>query len=597
MENIQETILDIKRKIYKTNLELNTAQQNLYCNSTFLDRCDLTREPIVEKIRNIEAFDSYDTITERLLYERQDIDENLKLTKKNIKGFDNGEFRIDEKHELKDIATRFVYECIIKSDKIFDILSLIQKTWDESVDSYIVNFNFKNDISISKDDVKLLYRGGNTLSSILEDMLKNTSPLILKQTKNTFQNVMSKSDIDFTLLINPSLNKNISQQIFDDLSLLTLGIIYRSRLAILTKNASVLNTITSENLEKLLNNLNSANSVADLQSNMSPYKNFKFVRIVYDNIYYESENLDNIPFNHTLSKYNIGVFNNEAGSNHVDFQILPFKQTSVIQNLNCYFFDNDYIDRSGTMSMFITYNKDNRYKSDKLLQRYSLARLKINFKAFYIYEGKLNVMHLPGEFLDFGLTNNDVSDNNTVVMKNTEKDLIEKWENIINYSFSHDEKTIKMYSFSLKYYFIDICNMLFMVARTPWENKKYLKLLKRAFLLCHIDLLSYTQENGIIKTNTGDVKITTFMKGIDNFTNYEEKISYISSINKLLFYKQLFELINDVNINFKNNQELEQFNSNINKMFSLNLIIIFSVFDVSNVTKKVIDISQRTIDI
>lgn len=599
MSNTQNTLDEIKTKIEDIKNEIVSLKNTMYCNSSKLERCDLVTMPdnILLTHEDSENIFKFENIADLIFKNKHDINEDLKLSTSGLKAFDNNEFRIDEKHELKEIATKFIYKNVLNNNGIYIVLETIQKMWDASISRYIDLFNLENTHQINKNDIKLLYRGGNTLSSILQEILKSTPPLLLKQITETFENVMAKSDIDFTILLNPhkfDTSDDIYKEIFNDVSFLTLGIIYRLRFMILAQQLPIFKDVTNLHLKNLLNMLNLMDCVKDMPENTSPYKNFKFVRVVFGSSYFESQNLDDVPLNYEINKYNFGVFNNDPGSSHNNIQILTYKQDSVIQNLQSTFFGS----YSNTPSYFyVTYNNDNRYKSTQLLQRYSLARLKINFKAFYMYEDKLNVIHLPGEFLDLGLTNNDVSDESEIVTANTQKDLIEKWDNIKQYTFSRKQKLeTAIYSFTLKYYFVDICNMLFLIAKYPWENKKYLKLLKRAFLLCQIDLLSRTKEDGIIMPN--NISIIMFMKTLKDHTDIDKKLQYISLIDNTLYYFKFFQHIKQLSDSFSQNDDQQliiKFNSDVNELFELNNGIISSVFLRHSRDNFIIDTSQSKI--
>jgi hypothetical protein len=603
MENDKQSIFDeLNDDIHEVKYLLTKTKESLICNSSEIKKCNIVRKQEELVLQEHQKFNMEhpENLIEMILREKYGIENQLKLRKENIKGFDNSAKFVDEKQELKDVATNFVYRHLLTSDAIILLLNDVQNLWDLCLEKYVEEFNSENSIQIEKDDIKLLYRGGNTLTSILDELLKKAPPLLFKQIKETFKDVMAKSDIDFTIMINPLkyVDGDVYEQLFNDINIIILGIMFRVRLRLLTIGKRIFKTITSSTLKKLLENLNSMECVQDIPTNISPYKGFKFVRVVYNDVYYESQNLDDIPANHDINKYNLGVFSdNISGSGHDNIQNITYNGYTIIQRL-IYFLCFDECPEQTLSSLYVTYNKDIRHKSEKFLQRYSLARLKINFRAYYIYEEKLNVINLPGELIDLSLTNNNVRDDNEIVHTNTQTDLINKWNNLLLYKFAEKTNvaTKDIYSFSLDYYFVDICNMLFLVVKDPWENKKYAKLLKRLILLCMINLLAYTQENGIINTQTGNTHIISFMKNISNDTSIETKIEYIKSINNKLYFLMLFEKINNVNKSItEHNIELTKFNDTIKTLLQINNGIITSSFSLPESSKPVIDFSQTRI--
>lgn len=589
IENDKQHILDmLNQTIQDEKLVLVKLKEQLFCNSSKITRCDIARNPEVLTLDETQNsyISNHETIIDNMLENKDRIIDSLNIRDQSFKGFDDSKFRMDEKYELKDVATKFIYEHVLTQNAIISLLFTIQKMWYVSIKKYIKIFNEENGTRIKKDDIKLLYRGGNTLSSILENLLATSPPLLSKQIRDTFSNVMAKSDVDFTIMINPmnELTDDIYKKLFDELSILTLAITFRLRYLILTNHLNIFNIINELTLKKLLDNLNLMECIKDIPENMSPYKGFKFVRIVHNGVYYESQNLDDVPLNHKIDKYNLGVFSdNIKGSGHDDIQILNYNGKSIIQKLQLILTYTDY-PTDNLSDLYITYNNDNKYKSEHLLQRYSLARLKMNFRAYYIHKGKLSVIHLPGELIDLGLTNNNVIDENSVVYENTKADLLEKWNNIQLYKFNDKSgiNNVDLHSFTLKYYFIDICNMLFQIFKYPWENKKYTKMLNRVFLLCMIDLLSHTKEDGVI--SPGTTHILSFIKNISGGKTIDKKIAYVKSINSKLFYHALFDniksLIDEVATNGDEHakSELFKFNDNKNTILRMSEGIIQSSF-------------------
>ena len=160
-----------------------------------------------------------------------------------------------------------------------------------------------------------------------------------------------------------------------------------------------------------------------------------------------------------------------------------------------------------------------------------------------------------------------------------------------------------MFSFSLKYYFVDTCNMLFLVPAYPWEHKKYTKLLKRVFLLCMVNLLSHTKENEFIEsTSAPSTSIVKFMSELATYVPFNKKSEYVQSINGELYYYHLLHIITQFNQDVTKGSDdtaklhLTQFNDDINQILHMSSGLISASF-LQSKTNTIIDDTQTRITI
>jgi hypothetical protein len=632
-ENILTEITDLQQTI-------RGMKHDLLCDNPIVNRCDIVNthkinlsDEINEKLNNHNVTDDIfnyvktNTTIDDIIYSDEpspveNNDENKtdekdrsydinylgdpndnRFTSSGITAFINSDLYVDEKYELKATITNFVFKHMINQNSIFIILNTLQIIWETSINSYIMDiFNPNHTLQLDKNDIKLVYRGGNTLTSILEQLLVSSPFILKKQMIETFENIMTKSDIDFTILLNPSkLNKEFDgyDELFKHISFITLGVISHISDLINANKIKIFENITEKHLKILLDEINLAECLKNISTNDSPYKNFKFTRIVFDNIYYQYDDFNEHEYeiNHKIDKYNLGIFNVNPGSYHDNIHMIHNKNYTIIQKmLSGVFF------KLRSPFLYKTYNQNVTHSQDHLIQKYSLTRLKINFKLYYVNDGKLSVIFIPAEFLDFSLTNNNISHENLSIVKNTLDDIHEKWKNIKEYDFFNDTSVIKLNSFTLTYYCTDICNILFLIPRYPWEHKKYLKLLKRLFLICQIDLLSYTTYDGKLKSKlSSDVNILQFIDDLQKLKSYKEKRVLCDTYNEKLCYERLFTYVNKLNETLQYStdiivkQSLSNFNKTIDEFFDVNNGIIRSSFSHLTTNDFIIDMSQNKI--
>lgn len=604
-ENIE--IFDILEKnIEVLKWRIFNYKNTTHCSSSSIIRCDIAKnKPTVYYTQDeIDNMLDFKNIVSTFLKNSFDFYEFLEYQpNKIIKGFKKKiyKYESDEKQEIKDIATKFVYNNLLKPNTTETILSLVFKIWDVCVQNYVETFNKDYNGTLEIDDIKLLYRGGNTLSSILEEFLRHTPPLLSSQLKETFGDVMKKSDVDFTIIINPYKYPNGKEYdlIFKQLSFLTLGILSKIKNLIIANKLDIFNPNLGENELKLfLQKLNESESVKNVPENKTDLKGFRFVRIVYDDKYYETENLDDANLNHILGKYNNGCHKNIPGSSHDDIQTLNFGENSIIQTLNFPIYDLYILPNLPTSSLYMTYNEDASFGTSKLINRFSLARLKINFRLFYFFNDKLNVTNFPGEFIDLSVTNNDIESVNLKLDFSAKSDIKVKWDNIKQYKFVKDDgKILEVNSFTIDYYFTDISNILFSLTDYPWNNKKYEKLLKRLFLLSLINLLSKVKEDGtVIKFKT---HILDFMELLVTY-DIDTLIEHIESVDDSLYYLKLLKFISKVSdkikeSDMKSSKDCEKFNLDVKNLFFLTNGLIKSSFLKVPSTQTIIDVHQSVI--
>ena len=259
-----------------------------------------------------------------------------------------------------------------------------------------------------------------------------------------------------------------------------------------------------------------------------------------------------------LNSNNLGIFSqNIAGSFHIDVYMQNHKNSTMLMPLNCEI-NKDY--PFSESSIFITHNSDIKIKNNEFIDRFSLSRLKINFRAYYIHDGTMGVINIPGELIDFGITHNIVRDTLENIFEThihtTNTILLEKWNAIESYEFG--EKKLKIYSYAIDYYMKDLLNMLFVIPRYPWVSKKYNKILTRITLLATLNLLSKTQQDGFIilsqriqladmtENKKSEIDVISFIKELNSKSTIVTMLNYINAKNENLYFSMFFEKVNEL---------------------------------------------------
>jgi hypothetical protein len=289
-----------------------------------------------------------------------------------------------------------------------------------------------------------------------------------------------------------------------------------------------------------------------LKSTDSKYNGYKFINVVFGEDYYGE---DIIPYAELINDYssnNIGLYNDINGSSRDDILIGSLNNDQHIKTISKISFKNmplsDYeIDNSTNNTsktpFFVSYNQNISF-GIKGLQEFSLLRVKINFRPYYIVQrnGKnyMGAINAPGEFIDVSIPY-VIGDTLTTF----------DWAQLKTYNMKYQTESFNFESFNfesytVEEYFNDIIRMLFNVNNMPWENEKYQKRLKRLALLGFIDILSKLNTNLKFKKTPTPTKPNTpsGLKTLNNIFDMHQKNIFTIIQNESTFGTNLHNLEN-----------------------------------------------------
>ncbi|AYV84615.1 MAG: hypothetical protein Hyperionvirus31_5 [Hyperionvirus sp.] len=549
---IDKLIGDIKALIssHKSTLDKFACVDNNAGNK--YDICN-----IVQKIQRVEEpkggigdLKDISDIVDYVVLNSEAIEKNFVELKKGNSFISNEKYEagahiIDEDIEFKSIATEFVRDNFIHSTHANKII--IEDSYEMFRGAIKLYIAKKRSIYADLDDesILFLYRGGNTLRSILKKVLVSFPERVAEEIVNVhYPSLFKRTDIDFNIVIRPTL-KNFDE-IYRDIQYLTLYLLNRIRNIYLIKLSEYLDW-GSKDLSKMLMSLNSSATVKDAGSK---YSGFEFKRVVFADSYYGDFDPNSAPPILAVDKYNKGVFNDYPGSARSDFLIGSTEAANIriIADLHLYNGEsllpvkdrNLYPKGYEASPFFISYNEKLEFGSKVYLQAFSLLRIKLNFKAYYVKNGQVGLIYLPAEFIDVGITNKNASD--TYIWDNIK-------ESITEYSFNDK---FKFLSFSFDTYITDIANLLFLVIDRPWKNPKYAKRLDRLMLLYYFDILSKVNRSEIwnkskpLQQMFDKMKLLIIMIGKCEMVNAARIRTVFGTISTTLRIEQFLKMITDL---------------------------------------------------
>jgi hypothetical protein len=411
----------------------------------------------------------------------------------------------DEKYSdmmkpIKDILTDFINDYFIyNSEGEIKLLKLIYNEVNREINKY---------------GVKLIFKGGNVMRLINNNIIKYFPPSSDKIIRNVFSNFLKFSDNDFTILINPNIENY--EFIFYKINYDVLKALDRIR-NILKKNESKyfyifkLNDFELKNIkDELLEKLN--------KFCIDKKKNDDFC-VKYTNIKLNpiSDKLI-ILKNPKDRKSEVMIFEDVGEKNY------------FYNQLN---FSLDFIDYLGKNIKF------------------SLLRTKINF----IINDKINS---GGELIDISLPRKEDFE-----MKKL--DSTEKFNNYIKKKIDveyNEEYDFEYYIINMKYVIPDLFKIIFINSEFPWDDKKYEKRLARLIyfiFLITIDKCKVSFDN----LNKIKKSFTYFINSVKNINNNQKNEN-----------EYLNDLILGINESRQKSPDFEKMNELIKKtIFYSNKII------------------------
>ena len=425
---------------------------------------------------------------------------NIKLeTKQDI--FNNT--YSEQNRELKNFFTDVVTEHILDSDKLFNLLYLINTLYTTTINKYILCNDLKD------DDIIFIFKGGNVFKLIAEKFWMELPNQAMYKFISEYKPYFKKSDLDFSIYINPDLNIKVLKEI-------TL-ISYHIQLVIsdiLHKNKNLFFKWFKYNknyqkclLNKLLIDLNKLNILKDENS---IYYNKKFDKIDF-NISNNYENQKN--------KYITFLNENEDITSLEDLD----NNSIVSQNIKT---------TNNTEFMYTSINNALKIHTNNRVLEFNLTRTKINFNIYL----NNNNLFIGGELIDVSI-GHDVA---------TEKFYKNKKKYLDTIQLNKNDESFNINIYSYNYLYNDLKFILFETVYFPWNDIKYGKRLYRIFYFTFIDL--FINSKSIKNKNIQKILqyYTLICEIIKNFNNNTFNKTTINRISKLLNKKKFDTIINNI---------------------------------------------------
>jgi hypothetical protein len=353
---------------------------------------------------------------------------------------------IDLVREYKDLSTEIVVKLFLSSDiSMYNFLDLVYNTFNNSLDEYKKIYN------LEKWDIFFVYKGGNVLRIISNDFLKELPRSASYKVNKYYENFFKRSDADFSIYINPSLENY--DKIYKELTTLSYMLQVKIRQVFLENPTKYFEfyKYTKEHqsimLEPFFKKLQESNSINDIN-------NSKFYKLVPEAIC-----------------YNEGVYPPEydiAYGGNSDKGIAPIEVDGVEKKVT-------YIINPKPNNMFIQSNESLDFQASGNRTKFNLVRTKINFN--YVFSGKNK--NIGGELIDVSIPHR---------LDHNLPHFFQHLDYVHQYQLEFGSKVLNFYSYSLPYLISDLEYILYKFVDLPWKTPKYDKRLNRLFYLYFIDM-------------------------------------------------------------------------------------------------------------
>ena len=343
-------------------------------------------------------------------------------------------------------------------------------------------------------EVKFIYKGGNLLRVIYNGFgnIFSGNNNILSALKSSTESDFSKSDDDFTVLINPDIGNENFDIVLLEITYLTYHCLIKLRDHFeknMTKYFSYFQYSPHKKTKILGNHLKKAidgREFSCLTDESSPYFGYKIVGILFDDTYVPAET--NSQYNNINSLVGFGgdPSTEYSNSSRLDYVLLPEKYDNALYTTNHK--QKHLIFASSNDTITIPRNDDK-------VSSFVLNRTKINATFFLINGSNKTHVYAPGELIDVSIPRfNDM----------TLRHMYDHFDLYVTdyvFNFSNTHRHFKLLGYSFDYLIDDLARMLFTDTHNkPWIDKKYNKRLNRFMIL---GLIKSVIDNGVSNTLLG----------------------------------------------------------------------------------------------
>jgi hypothetical protein len=362
----------------------------------------------------------------------------------------------DDNRGLKDTCTDFVNDVILNNENsLFNFLYIITVLFQDAISAYKIKKKLK------ESDIFFILKGGNVLrfvaKNFLFDISGGTSDILL----DFYSKFFKRSDADFSIIINPKLEDY--QNVFDDISLLSYNLLKYIQSIFEINKTRFFEWYKYDDIQKkfLLNELYEEIKELDMSKN-DTWKERQITGLAFEN----TSTNPNVSY---INPPDVAVRFKDRFNLNTDTLLWAIDNT------------NDEI--------YVSYNEALSFMKDRLI-KFNLVRAKYGFSVHYYdkVKQKNDVISIGGELIDVSIGHRD--DEFVSKFYNS----VEKYISLFELSISKT-RLFKFRSYSLIYLFKDLYRILFIDAKYPWQDRKYVKRLNRLFYVGYIDLFTQFPDN------------------------------------------------------------------------------------------------------
>ena len=397
---------------------------------------------------------------------------------------------VDKTRELQSLLTDFVVnEFFPSSVETEQFIKLVYGTFDIALKVY------KRKMNIDDNDIFFAYKGGNILRYVVYELMHEIGGKVSDDIEMYYKDVFKKSDADFSIYINPTLqNYDI---IFNDMNMLAYLLQDRIRDEFMGNLPKYFyfhkldNTLKQQILQQYLEKLN---NTATIKNKLYGYDGI-FTALVLDDV---TAAIDNSKITYVRDP------DFEMNFRPRDLRIID--KTTLKSS-------------PGMTSMRITSNQTLEFVKTNNNVKFSLVRTKIVFNAYFTNSrnNSTNLAMLGGELIDVSIPHkNDSNIGHYFQHLNN---------NVATYNIKSSVNSLSFKAPSLSYLIEDIEKILFVYQEYPWEDTKYAKRLRRVLFMYFCALL------------------------VNPKLDYNFKIKYLQYIKNNIFEK-LTNMISSNDLNF-----------------------------------------------
>lgn len=490
--------------------------------------------------------------------------------------FEKSDELIEPKKELNGIMTELLINEFVKTtEQSQKFLELIYDSFNDALREY------KTRLHLSENDIVFLYKGGNILRIVSQEVYYELPGTVVDKLKNFYNDSFKKSDADFTIYINPQLsNFDIILEDINNLTFLLQNYIRNILLSNKEEYFEFFRLNMNQQSNILLEYLKKLNETDIVKEDGSKF-NGTFDGIVFNSIKTilpRQESLEKVKtfdLNYQVNAdYEMGFEVPRKTIYRTDLKYLHNLDKNNNNNFAQIIKTEEEIYRENTSNMYISINKTLSYGNNNKISSFNLIRTKVSFNTYFSkkYSNESKLVYLAGELIDVSIIRKDDS-------------YLEHFMQNINKYISDytvkkgDGNYFKFKAYSLESLVDDLEKILFEVAELPWLDAKYTKRLKRLIFMyflilmtnkhfsnkhriLYLRLLKEKIINNILISDKpyNEVlgKIYSFLKksrGVDNEKSYPFR-RLVKNLAKILMTKNIDK--NDLN------QYINAINENIN---------------------------------